>query len=356
MNMEFIDDNLARWLKPALIEEDADRLDYYRAVAVSAEGDMLGHELIAVLAAHGRLGPEARNWLAGHLAKQDDTFVTDGRDELLRRLAAVAVATAVSGRSDGVAALAGLAARSAAFAGLDAVIQELPSIADRRVAQMGRNVRSRVTAMAEPLSVTVGKQPTVKKPAEGEAVDPTQVAAAVTAQAQVIKKLIGALDEALPAAAGRQRSLDEEVEMLWWVIRESDESGKPWASQSGVERAVAAAAELAARTLVLPGPPSAGHLLRRLLANEATENATIADLAVEASKQGLAFGDCDAHVLLPVASCVRLRSEFGTATDEETWQNAVQNKLDVDPKRAASLAEGSEQVYRELQIARLLAQ
>lgn len=223
------------------------------------------------------------------------------------------------------------------------------------MAEIGRAVREeKVTQMSSYLAKVPAQRKEVNE--AGEATGMGQALADIHAVAQAVKKLAAAVDSSVRPALARQLALDEEVEMLWWVISDADETGVSWDERSGLGRAVAGAAELAKRTRILPEPPSARALLEKLLGKEVAEEKSLAEFATEAAAQQIDSLSGQEHALLPLASACQMIGKFATADDNDTWQNAVQNQLKLDPKHMHSLLDGSLQLYRELQMIRLLGE
>lgn len=355
-NDAFIEENFARWMEPAMLEQPPERIGLFRDATVSVAEDLGEHELSAVLACNGVLSDDIVAWLGRHLREKDESFVVEGKDDLVQRVAGIAVLRRVSDARDESAILAALALLSARYAGLKPIIAELPEIATQRLREMGSEVRAR--DRVEPLSLApaVKNLPPARKPNEetGAAVDVNQLAADVALHAKAIKALITSLEPGLAAASERQRALDEEVEMLWWVIRDQDSEGRPWGDRPVVERAVCAAVELADRTEILPGPPSAEALLRRLLTEDADADVSFAEFAVEVSRKNLATDTSSAQPLIPILSSSAICQEFRTDKDDKTWRGVIVGKLNIQSDRLGSIADGAVQLYRELQMLRLL--
>jgi hypothetical protein len=349
-NEDFIRNNAAAWLSPATIDDEQNLLPAFIAASEAAAEDLGGRELSAVLAAHGRLEEASRGWLGDHLRGAKDGFVADGKDELMQRVAAVALLRRIVDDADDSAVLSALAVGSAAFVGLAPVVADLARVADQRIAQIAREVRER---NVEDPDFTDGLAlPAARKvnPDEGINADANTLAGDVAAQTKAIKKLATAVTAAFETASSAQSSLDEEVEMLWWVITDRDANGKLWADREPIERAVAAAVELEDRTKLLPGPPSAGALLQRLLTEKKPVKVALADFADEAHRQEVDLELPESHTLFPVLTSAAARREFGTDSDADTWRNVVRNKWGLDPERESPVTEAALQLYRELQM------
>lgn len=355
MTEAFIDENFGRWMRSVTVEDNEERLQVLKTASQAAEKDLVGRELAVVMAAYGRMDEGTFGWLGAHLRAIDEGFVAEGKDEMLKVLAAVAVFRRIVLSSEPDAILCALAISSAEFSGMDAVIAELPQMARSRLAEMGRAVREAEVSAASSYLVKVPPQRKEVDDA-GEATGIGQALVDIHSVGQAVKKLATMVDSSVRPALARQIALDEEIEMLWWVISDTDEAGISWGERSGVGRAVAGAAELAARTRILPEPPSARALLEKLLGKEATKEKSLAEFAKEAAAQEIGAAAGQENALLPVASSCEAISKFATDDDEDTWQNAMLNQLKLDPKRKQPLFSCSLQFYRELQMIRLLGE
>jgi hypothetical protein len=351
MSNEFIEENFGRWIRSVTIEEDEDRVETLRTASAAAAKDLASHEFSAVLAAHGDLNEEAAAWLGQHLRAVDDSFLVEGNEELLKILAAVTIMTGMllpEVKAD--AALCALAVNSAQFSGLSPVLEELPQVARNRLTAMGQHARQITVAAPTSYVVTVPAQRKETNDAGEVVVDIGDALADIATLGKSLKKLAAAVDSSVRPALARQTALDEEVEMLWWVVSDADEDGKNWSDQTDLGRAVNGAVELAERTKILPEPPSGAALLRKLLGKAAKKSASLADVAQECVEQDIEKLQEQEHILLPIASACEAIRKFATDEDQETWRRAVQNRLGLDPDRKHSLAESSVQLYRELQI------
>jgi GTPase-associated system helical domain len=352
MSEEFIDENFGRWIRSVTIDEDVDRLQVLRTASNAAAKDLAGRELSVVLAAYGRMQEEVSGWLGAHLRAADEAFVAEGKDELLSVLSAVAVMTRMLSSEEADSSLCALAVSSAEFSGMEAVLDELPQVAHSRLSEMGRAARE---AEIEQVSSYLMKVPAQRKETneEGQALGVGQAFSDIHALGQTVKKLASLIDASVRPALARQVALDEEVEMLWWVVSDADENGERWSGQGDLARAVKGAAELAERTRILPEPPSGSALLQKLLGKAGEKMVTLAEFAEESASQKIEALFGREHALLPIASACEAIVKFATDDDQDTWQRALQNQLNLDPKRKHSLSEGSLQLYRELQILRL---
>jgi GTPase-associated system helical domain len=354
----FIDQNVPRWLEPAMLQEQPERLEAFRSISSRLSTDLDGRVFDAVLATHGTLGPEIERWVGDHVRATDESLVYEGKEELQRRLVSIAVIRHVALADDDAAILAALAALSASFIGLDAVLPELPEMSVNRLDELGREKRSRALEPESSVAQSLGSLPRTRKPDEesGVPVDANQLASDLGSHAKAIRGLATAVDSALRLAQRRQGALDEEVEMLWWVIKERTGNGALWSDQPALSRAVNGAIELAERTLEIPGPPSAAALLRRLLGDAGEEEVTLADVAAQIAACELPPQTSPHSSLIPLIGSSEVLRELREEGDNETWQNVAKKQLGVDTRASSTLSRASEQVYRELQILRLLGE
>jgi hypothetical protein len=353
LNQEFIDENFARWIEPGTTEQSLERLDVLKSASARAAQTLEGKALVAVSAAHDQPSEEVAGWVGAEIRAVDESFITEGKDDLLRRVAAVAVLQRLTSSNDQTAILCALAVASAEFAGFEALIPELQPLALTRVSEMGREIRERGVVEAPSFPM---RMPSQRKATEEAQISVDDLAADVYAVGQSVKKFAAAVEVTLAPMVARQAALDEEVEMLWWVISDTDESGVAWIDREAVARAVAGALELNERTHVLPGPPAVTALLQKLLGDNGAENKSLAEVANEAARQEVSALVEIEQPLMPIASARTLIEKFATADDQETWQKAMENQLGLDPSRSHSLTESALQIYRELLMARLLSQ
>lgn len=344
---------LAEWLAPASVALDEERLNSLSAVVAQLAADIEGHELDAVRAAYGRLSDTARVWAAAALDEKAPTVKADDASALLSRLAAAAVMASLDDGDPGLRCA--LAVASAQFVGLTPLIDELPERAAELLAQTGRDVRQRAHVASQLANTALGSLPRGRKPNEetNVAVDVNVLADDVAKHATALRSLVDAVDDAFDALADRQASLDEEVEMLWWALRETADSGEAFAALDPDERAVRAAAEIAGRTEVVPGPPSVGPLLTRVLGEAANEEIALEHLVLAVSEH-LAALTVEPDTVLPLLSAAAEHARLGTPEDAETWKTAAQRTLEIDLQATTTVGSGAVQVYRELLLERLL--
>src|SRR5438270_5734285 len=91
MTEGLIDSNIARWLEPAGVQLDNERVPLYRAAVDQMSGDLAGRELAVARAAHHLLDDSIRAWIGEAMRQQDQGFVAEGKDALLSRLAGIAL-------------------------------------------------------------------------------------------------------------------------------------------------------------------------------------------------------------------------------------------------------------------------
>jgi hypothetical protein len=343
--------NLARWLEPAGVQLDNERIPIYLEAVREMSGDLTGRELNVVHAAHSDLDDAIRSWIGTVVRTHDQGFVAEGKDELLARLACGAVINALASSMGRSAILANLAVESASFLGLTPVIHDIKAVSAHQLLESGKRVRARVELDGFALA-SVGKVPAERKadPETGAAVTADQVAEDVFAQAKAIRALASGIDSRMNAYAQRQSALDEEIEILWWILRGRDDDGMSWTEHPPVRRAALLAEELKERTLRLPGPPAAGHLLARALQDSADATVSIADLA-EAGAQ-ITTLPSGTDKLLPITSTIGAYREVNG--NDDLWRGLAETKFGIPVNLETTLATAAEQLYRELEMMELL--
>lgn len=345
--------DLAFWLRPAGIDFSRDRLAALDDVVVELAGNIAGRELDAVDAAHGHMSDPARALAATVLGEKAPSVDVQDATALLEYLIAAAVMKSLDGGGSGIPCA--LAIGSARFLALKPVIADLPARATEMLDGAGRSARRRAAIDIAAASGALSLLPDAPVDNE-EATEPPNISGIADdlgACTQSLRSLAGALDGALDALVKRQDALDEEVEMLWWALRATDDAGTPFSQLEPALRVAVAASELADRTKTLPGPPSAGFLLGRVLTDHQEDEIKLADLAsalLQRRRLGVA-----PHRLLVLLSAGAEQARQGAEKDDETWQKVVERTLGVDLATKTTLAAGAQQVYRELLLERLLA-
>jgi hypothetical protein len=167
---------------------------------------------------------------------------------------------------------------------------------------------------------------------------------------KALRALANHLDALHTAYATRQTVIDEEVEILWWVMRESDEAGLPWGEHPVLARAVGAACELKSRTKRLPGPPAANYFLTRVVGADSASTASLKDFA-EAAADAARVPD-GSDYLMPITTAVRSYREV--SGDAKIWPALADKKFGVAVDEKHTIATSCQQLYRELQLAELL--
>lgn len=336
--------NLPRWLEPAGVQLDNERIALYRAAVRDMSEALAGRELDVVRAAHGHLTDEVRAWVGELMREHDQTFVGEGKDMLLARLAGAAVINALLSGANDAAILTNLAVESARFLGLDAVLPDLADLSARQLSETAREVRERVEI--DPVVAT--KLPGERKPdpEQGVVITPDDLARDVFALSRTVKGLVNHISAADRARARSETILAEETEILWWVLLGRTENGALWAELAPEARAIRAAHELKRRTALFPGTPAAAYFLRRTLDGVSEQDTTITDLA-EPAFQIDDFPDAS-DSLMPILSSVRAYREM--EGDARLARGLAGKKYGVPVRRKVALADASEQLYREFQM------
>lgn len=352
MNDSVTTSDLARWLRPTSIELTADRLVELDSVVAELASGLNGRELDAVAAAYGRLSDGARVWASGVLSEKAPTLDPQQATALVERVLAATVISKLDASRSGMRCA--LAIGSAQFLGLTPLVEDLPARSTEVLASAGRSARQRAAIEAQAASGALGSLPEARKRNEetSEEIQLGDVAEDVGIHAQSLRSLVNVLDETLEVLAGRQDTLDEEVEMLWWALRATDDQGTSFSQLEPAVRVVSAAGELADRTTALPGPPSAGFLLGRILSDSADNETTLADLAAAVPEHRQL--SVSPHTLLALLSAAAEQVRLYADKDDDTWQKVVERTLGIDLAVKTTLASGAQQVYRELLLERLL--
>lgn len=148
--------NLARWLEPAGVQLDNERVPLYLQAALEMSGDLAGRELDIVRAVHGELNDDLRAWVATVVRKHDQGFVGEGKDALIARLAGAAVVHALTSRIAPDTILVNLAIESARFLELTPVIADTAALSPLTLLRTAKQVRER-TLVAGTAAETVAK-------------------------------------------------------------------------------------------------------------------------------------------------------------------------------------------------------
>jgi hypothetical protein len=199
----------------------------------------------------------------------------------------------------------------------------------------------------------IGKLPVERKfnAETGEDVSAGAVAKDVYAQSRAMRALATYIDTLDAKRSHRQDALDEEIEILWWVLLGRDANGVAWADHPRLARAATAAQELRERTLQSPGPPAAAYFLARALGSDAESKTSIADFADAASSMDSVPDGSDG--LLPITSTIQAHREVHG--DRKLWPGLAESKFAVPVERTATLLASAEQLYRELDMLVLVA-
>jgi hypothetical protein len=348
---QLLEGNLARWLEPAGVQLDNERVPLYLQAVLELSGDLAGRELDVVRAAHDQLEDPIRAWIATAMRNHDQGFVGEGKDALLARLAGAAVIQALLSRIATDVTLVNLAIESARFLGLTPVIVETTQVSTRTLLRTAKQVRERAEVTGRAAD-TVAELPAERKADEetGTVVTADDLAPDLFAHAEALRALAGRVDELESTNAQLQAALDEEVEILWWVLLGRDAAGTRWPEHAPFVRAVIAARELNERTLRSPGPPAAGYFLTRVLGDDAETAASIGDLAGAGAPMDELPSGGDS--LLPITSTINAHREVGG--EQELWPKLAEAKFKIPVTRHTTLAIATEQLYRELEMLELL--
>lgn len=258
--------------------------------------------------------------IVAHFA-EDSTFSAAGSTRELQVLAAVGLARVASTQGHKHAPTAALMIATGLFGGPRKV--DLPL----DLAVLGE-------AALNALSTGVGRRPTLAAP-RGIArfnfdAASTAVGQQNWAQVAVDLKASGAAADAAVSLLATQffavtrvfeqtlRQQDEELQMLWWLLGgRSELLDMPFDSMSGDGQALVLGAELAAHTVLPPGPPSVATLLGRagLKSRGKVEVAKAISACDHRWLSTLVDGEALSPVIFPMHFGIQRQLETGTGND-----------------------------------------
>jgi hypothetical protein len=201
------------------------------------------------------------------LKKSEAAFPIRDNERLMAMLAGAAAIHAVS-RNDKIAVLAAYSIDAAARLGWTSEVPDIRSEARAFLAAEGnrlRNNSSAPSATKPPQALTKALKDQIEA-----ATDPLTLAKAVSelgAKAQAAITLLSTQLEAASSWTGANlMRLEEESDMMWWLLSGSSQSlGKDWADTLPSVAALVGAWELGRLVRVLPGPTLAERLLIQLM-------------------------------------------------------------------------------------------
>lgn len=351
--MTDVETRLPEWLRDLDLQPAADRQQAIAAAARAlADSATPGQLLGLVVVAHAVPDAEAGGLVEEAIRSADSSWSVRADDAAARRTAAIAIAMCMEGEP-GPAVTAALGVRSAAFLGMTPVIADLAPLADAAVAHASETLRGRgdLTAATTDIKSAFKSVPAMN---EGEPANTDQVSAVAKAAQTAAARAAGVTGESLPAVRRRFKALEEEVDLLWWLLGEYSEST---ASSFKAVREAAAPCVLAldfSELVQFPCPPRATRaLLSRALGTRAAKTGELGR-AVGATIKAIGIDwlpdDVENHTLLPVLSAAREHHEF---EGKDAWIESVA-RWQIDPVRESTALELAEQLVGELVLTELL--
>lgn len=347
-----LDAHLATWLRPVGVDSSDARLAMRRAAVDAMQDRLAGQAAVdCVLAAHGILDNDARDWLGELIEEFDDEFDPVGKDGLLKHVAAASVAGALSDPTRDGQLLVALLVQSSDFIGAKPVVGPLLELAvEARAAAVGRQ---------RGLSDALGERPTKRtaRPTvldEAAAYDASTMNKVLSEIRASVKQLSDRVDDVHRAASRSDENQREELETLWWSYSGySSVLSKPWAEVTGAaDRATRAAAELADIS-VAPPAASPRTLLEIALGDLAATLTTVRELASAACEiESVNPKVQGSSPLLPILSFTAHGLESGR--DDDVWRVAASRLTGVEGDLTCTAKQGALQFLRELEITALL--
>jgi GTPase-associated system helical domain len=233
------------------------------------------------------------------LKAADSTFPMEGNDTLMHVMLG-STAACILAQGGARALVAGLALRTSNCQGIGLRAElDILGEAEKFLSSEGLSARHRATApVPEPAVAAIAKAPQGKASAaakaEGKAnlVEVTDIShanandkalgAALTEVAGVVETLrstLGSLQQRVRQQDARAEVLKEESEVLWWLFSgRSATLGVDFSALPSPGGSLVVAKELAARTYILPAPPSLDAFLLKALGGSGTTVCSIGQL------------------------------------------------------------------------------
>ena len=173
---------------------------------------------------------------------------------------------------------------------------------------------------------------------------------------QVLKSII----QNQKTLATNQQILSEEIEISWWLIGEwSRDLDQPYSSLSLSQAGILAAKELADITVQMPGPPSAKHLIAKVLRTHREDDLTEITLQQAINSVSREWRESLIHTYSPAIVgnlCpVLMAAQKSLETDgEDDWIPAYKKMVNVDPTDMIAPLSLAYQTYLECLLVRTL--
>jgi hypothetical protein len=351
--MSEVDARLADWLRDVDLQPAADRQSAISTAAGTlATTPTLRALLGLVVVAHGEQDAESGDRIEETIRSADSTWSVRADDAAARRTAAIAVAIAMEGEPDATVAAA-LGVRSATFLGMTPVVPDLVPLADVALTRASEILRGRTDLGAASTDIK-GAFKTVPAMGDGEAALTDHVSAVAKAAQTAALRASKVTGESLPAVTRRFKALEEEVDLLWWLLGEYSERADRAFKAIGAAAAPCVVALDFADLLSCPCPPRATRaLLSRALGARAAQTVDL-DGAVRGTAKALGSDWVSArfknHRLLPLLSAAHEYHEFA---GKQAWKESVE-RWGIDPAHESTGLEIAQQLVGECVLAELL--
>lgn len=341
-----IAEHIARWVRDISLDPPATRQKAMEAASkkLLAEADHMA-SLDFILIANGETSEETSLRIGAALSIQDDTWAVRPGDLEESLTAAIVAALAFEDKPE-VAVIWAISQKSAAFLGLSPIAPGLNDLAVRGMVNASESMRAHAEIGA---SRTASKNTFSKMAAlpagQGATTDHISDLAESTSTTTVATS--NALVRAMGQVNQRLKALDEEANLLWWVINGySRISNCPFPKMPLQGSGAIAGVEYAGLLQFGCPLPSTRGLLHHVLGAR-SESSTSLVKAVPALCKAIGtdwFPGSSGHALLPVTSCVR---EFLELDGARTWVDSVR-RWGIDPSKNFNQLEIAEQLTNEL--------
>jgi hypothetical protein len=351
--MTEVDARLAEWLHDVDLQPAADRQQAIATAARALAEGVASRELLGlVVVAHGGSDADSGGRIEEAIRSADSTWSVRSDDAAARRTAAVAVAMAMEG-DGGAAVTAALGVRSAGFLGMAPVVADLAPLADVALLRASEALRGRSDLSAAGADIK-GAFKAVPALNPGESALTDQVSAVAKAAQTAAARAAGVTGDSMPAVTRRFKALEEEVDLLWWLLGEYSERARS-AFKSVDEAAAPCVLALDFGGLVaFPCPPRATRaVLSRALDTRALQMIELGGAVgktIEVIGSDWIPNDVRNHTLLPVLSAAREHHEFD---GKAAWTDSIA-RWNVDPALESTALDLAEQLVGEQVLTDLL--
>lgn len=353
-----MDARFADWYRDVALGLDPQRLEARWQGVVGAVAEATDRRIAELtrLACLELSDTDTRDWFQGHFKAVDPTFLLSDNDHELAVLASAALRSLVE-RSDRAASQAALLIQIAGFRGWHPTQADLDGGAREAATRIGRELRTiKLLSLDSGLVVNAKAAAGAAAKKLAEPVDPS-IALALDAFGVGLthvdpQKLIGLLSD----ISRNQQVLMEEVNILWWLEGEvSATLDTPWRDVAAPARGVVAASEVAALTMITPGPESVPALLTRIMGDAAASATSVEDMVnvlPAAWKETFSASLPSGHQrLAPICGAITVSAEPGAGA---SWGPRAEAITNIDIRSEWSNADLAAETYRELLLLRSL--